>query len=289
VFTAALAGAALAATPAALGSPSAKSITVRVTDSGFRLSARQAPVGVLTFNVVNAGKRKHSFRIAGKKAPVLDPGKRARVVVDFKWAGNYAYASTVAGDVARGLEGVFTVKPAKTVAVTATDTALRLSTGTAPLGSVGFVVRNTGTKAHDFRIAGKKTPRLAPKARATLVVNFKRAGKYPYSSTVAGDAAKGLKGTFTVTAKKPAPASSGANVAAGKQVFATAGCGACHTLAAAGAGGLVGPSLDTSRLSRATVIARITNGKGAMPAYEGTLTGKQIEEVAAFLVESRSG
>jgi mono/diheme cytochrome c family protein len=260
-----------------------------VTDSGFRLSARQAPVGVLTFNVVNAGKRKHSFKIAGKKAPVLSPGKRARLVVQFKWAGSYAYTSTVAGDVGRGLKGVLTVKPAKTVAVTATDSALRLSTRTAPLGSVGFAVRNAGKKNHSFRIAGRKTPVLKPKARATLIVNFKRAGKYPYSSTVAGDAAEGLNGAFTVIAKKSAPSSPGASVAAGKHVFTTAGCGACHTLAAAGATGIVGPSLDASRSLRATVVARITKGKGAMPSYEGTLTPKQIENVAVFILESRSG
>jgi cytochrome c oxidase subunit 2 len=36
----------------------------------------------------------------------------------------------------------------------------------------------------------------------------------------------------------------GANVAAGKQVFAANGCSACHTLADAGASGTVGPDLD---------------------------------------------
>ena len=36
----------------------------------------------------------------------------------------------------------------------------------------------------------------------------------------------------------------GAGAAAGKQVFAANGCGGCHTLAAAGATGKVGPDLD---------------------------------------------
>jgi cytochrome c oxidase subunit II len=36
----------------------------------------------------------------------------------------------------------------------------------------------------------------------------------------------------------------GANVAAGKQVFAANGCSACHTLADAGASGTIGPDLD---------------------------------------------
>src|SRR5207248_3516824 len=36
----------------------------------------------------------------------------------------------------------------------------------------------------------------------------------------------------------------GASAALGKQVFAQNGCGGCHTLAAAGASGKVGPDLD---------------------------------------------
>ena len=36
----------------------------------------------------------------------------------------------------------------------------------------------------------------------------------------------------------------GGNASAGKSVFASAGCGACHTFAPAGSTGKVGPSLD---------------------------------------------
>ena len=50
-------------------------------------------------------------------------------------------------------------------------------------------------------------------------------------------------------------------------MFASAGCGGCHTLAAAGATGNVGPSLDVSKPTEALVIDRVTNGKGAMPSF----------------------
>ena len=44
--------------------------------------------------------------------------------------------------------------------------------------------------------------------------------------------------------KGAAPAAGGGGPGAGKQVFATGGCGACHTFAPAGAKGNVGPKLD---------------------------------------------
>ena len=40
---------------------------------------------------------------------------------------------------------------------------------------------------------------LSPKQSATLKVTFAKAGKYPYSCTVPGHAALGMKGTLTVT------------------------------------------------------------------------------------------
>ncbi len=50
-------------------------------------------------------------------------------------------------------------------------------------------------------------------------------------------------------------------IAAGKQIFLTAGCSGCHTLEDAGASGHVGPNLDAARPSRALVINRVTNGQ----------------------------
>ena len=75
----------------------------------------------------------------------------------------------------------------------------------------------------------------------------------------------------------------GADVRAGKRVFGVAGCGSCHTLAAAGARGQVGPNLDTLRPDFAAVAAQVRHGGGAMPPFAGTLTATQIRDVAAFV------
>jgi cytochrome c oxidase subunit I len=70
---------------------------------------------------------------------------------------------------------------------------------------------------------------------------------------------------------------------AGKAVFASAGCGDCHTFKAAGATGTVGPNLDQAHPSRALVITRVTHGKGGMPSFAGELSKAQIRELADFV------
>jgi uncharacterized cupredoxin-like copper-binding protein len=91
-------------------------------------------------------------------------------------------------------------REAKTmIQVKAGEMFFRLSTkSVAKPGSVAFVVKNIGRLAHDFRINGKQTKLIQPRKSATLVVSFKKAGKYPYKCTVRGHAAAGMKGVFTV-------------------------------------------------------------------------------------------
>jgi mono/diheme cytochrome c family protein len=71
--------------------------------------------------------------------------------------------------------------------------------------------------------------------------------------------------------------------AAGKDVFASAGCGSCHTLADAGASGSVGPDLDASKPSAELVVDRVTNGRGVMPPFADSLSEQQIADVAAYV------
>jgi mono/diheme cytochrome c family protein len=73
---------------------------------------------------------------------------------------------------------------------------------------------------------------------------------------------------------------------AGKAVFTSASCGGCHTLADAGAKGAVGPNLDDAKPSKALVVDRVTNGKGAMPSFKGQLSPQQIQDVAAYVSET---
>ncbi len=86
-----------------------------------------------------------------------------------------------------------------TVKVTAKDT-LRfvLSRNKAPHGKTIFKVTNKGRIKHDFKIAGKKTKLLGHNQTATLTVRLKK-GKHPYSCTVPGHAAAGMKGVFRST------------------------------------------------------------------------------------------
>jgi mono/diheme cytochrome c family protein len=71
-------------------------------------------------------------------------------------------------------------------------------------------------------------------------------------------------------------------------VFGSAGCGSCHTLAAAHASGQVGPNLDQLRPDFETVRAKVASGGGGMPSFSGQLSEQQIRDVAAF-VASRAG
>ncbi len=71
---------------------------------------------------------------------------------------------------------------------------------------------------------------------------------------------------------------------AGEEVFlSTGGCGACHALADAGTSGSIGPNLDQTEPSYDKVVDRVTNGKGAMPAFSGRLSEQQIQDVAAYV------
>ena len=80
----------------------------------------------------------------------------------------------------------------------------------------------------------------------------------------------------------PPPAATGEDDG-GKSVFASAGCGGCHTLADAGAGGTVGPNLDETKPAKELVADRVTNGKGIMPPFAGQLSDAQIEAVAQYV------
>jgi uncharacterized cupredoxin-like copper-binding protein len=85
-----------------------------------------------------------------------------------------------------------------TITVKAKEFKFILSKKKARHGKVTFKVTNTGTIAHDFKIAGKKTKLLQPHKTATLTVTLKK-GKHPYTCTVPGHSAAGMKGVFTST------------------------------------------------------------------------------------------
>ena len=98
----------------------------------------------------------------------------------------------------------------------------------------------------------------------------------------AGQQAPGEEGGDT------APTETGGQID-GAAVFAEAGCGSCHTLAAAGASGTIGPNLDESQPSKELAVERITEGMGAMPSFADQLSPEQIDAVAEYVVENAGG
>jgi mono/diheme cytochrome c family protein len=93
--------------------------------------------------------------------------------------------------------------------------------------------------------------------------------------------------------------------AAGREVFLSAGCGACHTLQAAGTNGVTGPDLDTDLVGSAEaagaplaehvrtaivdpdawVMPRWANG--VMPRDFGDkLSERELDDLVAFLVQA---
>ena len=69
----------------------------------------------------------------------------------------------------------------------------------------------------------------------------------------------------------------------GGAVFADAGCGNCHTLAAARATGTIGPNLDDLKPGADQVEAVVRSGAGSMPSFEGRLSDAEIRAVADYV------
>jgi mono/diheme cytochrome c family protein len=77
--------------------------------------------------------------------------------------------------------------------------------------------------------------------------------------------------------------------AAGAKIFASAGCGGCHTLSEAHTNGTVGPNLDQAHPTYKLATTRVTFGKGAMPSFKGQLSDQQIADVASYVVKATGG
>jgi cytochrome c2 len=102
------------------------------------------------------------------------------------------------------------------------------------------------------------------------------------------------------------PTTGGGNLAAGKAAFTANGCNACHTLAAAGSTGTVGPDLDKLKtyaadakmpldaFIRESIVkpnAYIEKGyaKGVMPESFASLPKSTLDALVAFLSASAKG
>jgi mono/diheme cytochrome c family protein len=133
-----------------------------------------------------------------------------------------------------------------------------------------------------------------------------------YVASVAGRPAGGggqstAPGTTQQTTTQEQPAGGGAaSAAAGKKAFADNGCGACHTLAAAGSSGAVGPDLDKLKsyaqaagmpledFIRESIVkpnAYVEKGypQGVMPQNFSQLPPSTLNALVAFLAASAKG
>ncbi|HLO96677.1 MAG TPA: cytochrome c [Burkholderiaceae bacterium] len=75
----------------------------------------------------------------------------------------------------------------------------------------------------------------------------------------------------------------------GRELFtarATPPCAVCHTLAAAGSSGEVGPVLDELKPDAARVRRVLQSGLGIMPSYAGKLDPADVEALAQYVSRS---
>lgn len=107
----AFAGLSAAGAGAATQSATATTIKVSAGDFFFTLSkASLGKPGTVVFVVKNVGHLAHDLKVAGKKTPLIQPGKSARMKVVFAKKGRFTYLCTVPGHAAQGMEGTFVVR-----------------------------------------------------------------------------------------------------------------------------------------------------------------------------------
>jgi mono/diheme cytochrome c family protein len=123
--------------------------------------------------------------------------------------------------------------------------------------------------------SGKATVASAPSSGASTTASS--------SSTTASGTATTASSSSTSASGGGSATASAAQLKAGMKVFNTAGCASCHTLAAAGSTGTVGPNLDQLKPSDALVTHQVINGGGGMPAFGSILSKAQIASVALFV------
>jgi cytochrome c oxidase subunit II len=151
---------------------------------------------------------------------------------------------------------------------------------------------------------------VVPGTVQTIVVTPTKRGTFPLictelcglgHSVMRTSAVVLTKADFDSWVQEQKRASTAGGGSEGKQVFANAGCGACHTLADAGSTAQVGPELDkvlpelTADQVRESIVdpnAVITPGYqgGVMPQDFGQqLTAKQLDALVTYLKDATKG
>jgi mono/diheme cytochrome c family protein len=119
--------------------------------------------------------------------------------------------------------------------------------------------------------------------RRHLVLPASVVGALALATVGCGGGGSGSSSSSATTATETTAAGATGDPANGAKVFASAGCGGCHTFSKANSTGSVGPNLDDRGPSFDTVVHQVTNGGGAMPSFGDRLSEQEIQDVAAFV------
>ncbi len=219
---------------ASTAKPAPQHVTVIAKEFSFTLSKKSVKTGTVIFTVKNKGKLMHDFAIAGKRTPLIAPGKSAILKVTFKKQGHFDYMCTVPGHAAAGMKGILPVAiSSKSTAGTPTTTTPTPTTpasttstvpvGTAqttvdvsitefkftltvngqpvssvPSGQVTFVITNNGRLTHNFDLEGIHAGALLSHGQSETWSVTLPPGEAAYQCDVPGHAALGLMGYLTV-------------------------------------------------------------------------------------------
>jgi cytochrome c6 len=185
----------------------------------------------------------------------------------------------------------------------------------------GFKICLKPTAGTANSCVGKSVALAGPGLSGTIKLTMTK-GKYEYLSTADGQAVAGMKGligvgvvapkatsvipksagggggTTTTPQTSTAPSTGGTapdkplagmpvgNPANGSSLFSSSGCGACHTLAAAGSTGTAGPNLNQAKPVLSLIEFRIKNGGLDMPPFGSQLSNQQIADLATWVYQS---
>lgn len=74
----------------------------------------------------------------------------------------------------------------------------------------------------------------------------------------------------------------------GRELFNSWSCSACHVLGDAGGNGHIGPSLDgNTAIDKDFIVARVSNGQGAMPGFGGQMSDEEIDLLAQYVMAAK--
>ena len=129
--------------------------------------------------------------------------------------------------------------------------------------------------------------RLGSGQVATYTTNEKFTKQPPMpADIITGQDAVDVAGYVASVAGTSGPSQSPASLGTNGETIFKSQCAGCHTLAAAGSTGTVGPDLDQLQPPEATVVRQVTNGGAVMPAFKGKLSEAQIQAVAKYVSSS---